>query len=69
MTNFLRGMGSILDLFPQTDYMAMVPKEGELFEQSAKDVGRTLNDAYNQLSGQYGYKPNHKNSEKPLTVR
>ena len=57
MNNFLRGMGRIFNLFPQTDYMAMVPEEGELFEQSAKDVGHSLNDAYIQLAGEYGYTP------------
>lgn len=64
MNNFLRGMASVFNLFPQTDYMAMVPEEGELFEQSAKDVGRSLNDAYLQLAGEYGYTPRRNQANK-----
>ncbi|RBP79089.1 hypothetical protein EBI01_20245 [Marinomonas rhizomae] len=55
MSNFLKGMGSIFNLFPETDYMAMVPKEGELLELSARDVRVTMNEAYESLAQQYGY--------------
>lgn len=55
MSNFLRGMGSVFNLFPETDYMAMVPKEDELLELSARDVRVTMNEAYESLAKQYGY--------------
>lgn len=48
MSNFLRGMGSVFNLFPETDYMAMVPKEGELLELSARDVRECFGLAFEQ---------------------
>ncbi|NLQ17046.1 hypothetical protein HGG82_05335 [Marinomonas sp. M1K-6] len=60
MSNFLRGMARVFNLFPATDYMAMVPKEGEMLEKSARDVSRSMTKAYNDLSQQYGYAPYQK---------
>ncbi|TPE45763.1 hypothetical protein FJM67_16220 [Maribrevibacterium harenarium] len=48
MTNFLRGIASIFNLFPQTDYMAIVPKKGEIHRRATQRFSRDFNKAFNQ---------------------
>ncbi|NLQ16184.1 hypothetical protein HGG82_00925 [Marinomonas sp. M1K-6] len=48
MSNFLRGIGSVFNLFPQTDYMAMVPKKGEIHRRATERFSSDFNLAFNQ---------------------
>ena len=54
MRNFLKGVGSIFNLFPQTDYMAMVPDEGEMMSQSPRALAHSMSDAYQKAKSHYG---------------
>lgn len=54
MRNFLKGMGSIFNLFPQTDYMSMVPDEGEMVSQSQRALARSMTVAYQRTKAHYG---------------
>lgn len=65
MTNFLRGMGSIFNLFPETDYMAMVPREGEMLRQAEVKVARYRSNAYKKVNSYYGVPDK---SEKRISV-
>lgn len=54
MSNFLRGIGSIFNLFPETDYMAMVPDEGEMLQRARADVVRSMKSNYLRTKLDYG---------------
>jgi hypothetical protein len=54
MSNFLKGMGSVFNLFPETDYMAMVPDEGEMLQRARADVARSMKSAYLRTKLDYG---------------
>jgi hypothetical protein len=54
MSNFLKGMGSVFNLFPETDYMAMVPDEGEMLQRARADVARSMKSAYRRTKLDYG---------------
>ena len=64
MKNLLKGFFSVFNLFPKTDYMSMVPKEGELLDKAANDVNESFNQVYNELAKEYGYQEKIK-SPKP----
>lgn len=63
MRNFLKGFASIFNLFPQTDYMSMVPKEGELLDKAQQDVAKSMQEAHSLLIDQYNLKAYSKNKE------
>ncbi|KZN12590.1 hypothetical protein [Marinomonas sp. TW1] len=46
MSNFLRGMGSVLNFFPRTDYMALVPKKGEIHRRATERFSSDFNLAF-----------------------
>ena len=48
MSNFLKGIGSIFNLFPRTDYMAMVPEKGEIHRRATQRFSSDFNKAFNQ---------------------